>query len=38
MFAVKMTRPDGTYIIKRSNLNGFVNFTNSLIASPVDVK
>ncbi|WP_374723286.1 hypothetical protein [Calidifontibacillus erzurumensis] len=35
--AVKMTRPDNSYIIRRSNLNGFVNFTNSMIASPVDV-
>lgn len=35
--AVKMTRPDGTSIIKRSNLNGFVNFTNSMTDSPVDV-
>ena len=35
--AVKMTRPDKTSVIRRSNINGFVNFTNSLIASPVDV-
>lgn len=35
--AVRMTRPDGTTVVRRSNLNGFVNFTNSLTASPVDV-
>ena len=36
-FAIKMTRPDGTTVIRRSNLNGFTNFTNSMISSPVDV-
>jgi len=37
MIAVKLTRPDGSYIVKRSNIQGFVNFTNSMIASPVDI-
>ena len=32
-----MTKPDGTYVIRRSNLDGFVNFTNSMTATPVDV-
>lgn len=36
-FVVKVTRPDGTSVIRRSNLNGFANFTNSLISSPVDI-
>lgn len=36
-FAIKMTRPDGTTVVRRSNLNGFANFTNSMISSPVDV-
>ncbi|MED3500131.1 hypothetical protein P4479_16980, partial [Brevibacillus agri] len=35
--AVKLTRPDGTYVVRRSNIQGFVNFTNSMIASPVDI-
>lgn len=29
--AVKMTRPDGSYRIRRSNINGFVNFINSIV-------
>ena len=29
--AVKMTRPDGSYRIRRSNINGFVNFLNTII-------
>lgn len=28
--AVKMTRPDGSWVVRRSNLNGFANFTHSL--------
>lgn len=35
--AVRLTRPDGSQVIRRSNIHGFVNFTNSLTASPVDV-
>lgn len=35
--AVKMIRPDNTQVIRRSNIHGFVNFTNSMTASPVDV-
>ena len=29
--AVKMTRPDGSYRIRRSNINGFVNFINTIV-------
>lgn len=36
--AVRMLAPDGTQTIRRSNIHGFVNFTNSLSASPVDVR
>lgn len=36
--AVKMTRPDGTSVVRRSNLNGFVNFRHSLTEEGVDVK
>lgn len=36
-FAIEMTRPDGTRVVRRSNLNGFANFTNSALDSPVDV-
>ncbi|MEK4530542.1 hypothetical protein [Solibacillus sp. FSL K6-1554] len=35
---VKMTRPDGTTVARRSNLNGFANFTHSLTEEKVDVK
>lgn len=35
--AVRLTRPDGSHVIRRSNIHGFVNFTNSLTATPVDV-
>lgn len=35
--AVRLTRPDGSQVIRRSNIRGFVNFTNSLTATPVDV-
>ncbi|WP_096550475.1 SdrD B-like domain-containing protein [Ureibacillus thermosphaericus] len=35
--AVKMTRPDGTWVVRRSNLNGFANFTHSLTEEKVDV-
>ena len=36
--AVKMTRPDGSWVIRRSNLNGFANFRHSLTADNVEVK
>lgn len=36
--AVKMTRPDGSWVVRRSNLNGFANFTHSLTEEKVDVK
>lgn len=36
--AVKMTRPNGTWVVRRSNLNGFANFTHSLTEENVDVK
>jgi len=36
--AVKMTRPDGSWVIRRSNLNGFANFRHSLTANNVEVK
>lgn len=29
--AVKMSRPDGSYKIRRSNINGFVNFINTIV-------
>lgn len=35
---VKMTRPDGSWVIRRSNLNGFANFRHSLTADNVEVK
>ncbi len=35
--AVKLLAPDGTHTLRRSNIHGFVNFSNSLTASPVDV-
>lgn len=36
--AVKMTRPDGSTVVRRSNLNGFVNFRHSLTQEKADVK
>lgn len=35
--AVRLTRQDGSQVTRRSNIHGFVNFTNSLTAMPVDV-
>lgn len=35
--AVKLIRPDKTSVIRRSNIHGFVNITNSMTESPVDV-
>lgn len=35
--AVRLWRPDGSSVLRRSNIHGFANFTNSLTASPVDV-
>jgi hypothetical protein len=35
--AVRLVRPDGTSVVRRTNIHGFANFTNSLTASPVDV-
>lgn len=35
--AVKLLRPDKSSVTLRSNIHGFVNFTNSLTASPVTV-
>lgn len=36
--AVKMTRPDNTTVVRRSNLNGFANFNHSLTHPDVVVK
>lgn len=35
--AVRLIKPDQSFALQRSNIRGFVNFTNSLTASPVDV-
>jgi hypothetical protein len=35
--AVTMSGPNGAHAVRRSNIQGFVNFTNSAVASPVDV-
>lgn len=35
--AVRMTRPDGSSVVRRSNLNGFANFKHSLTEKGVDV-
>lgn len=29
--AVRMTREDGSWVVRRSNLNGFVNFNNAIV-------
>lgn len=35
--AVRLHRPDGSNVVRHTNMRGFANFTNSLTASPVSV-